>query len=374
MSLSDKLLICFVALGLLSGAYGGDWPFSPTLNTQTFPGSSDLKTGGTDVIAIGIHNNGSSGAIRSFTQFDLSSMPSTAIVSSVEFKIQTSSGVGTLPPTMKLVSLGTTNSISTSVSWTKINGSSNWTNGGGDVAQILASVTPVWSNLATYVFWSSNEFVDAVQDAISNRAGVFQCLLYAPEHEAAYAMPSTAGGFIRMYARNTAFAAVLTVTADVSPPGPPPGEAYPWSGVDYNSAEVQTDFTIGGTVSGGSISTLITNVFDDGNSITSILTATSANMQVRVRNNVGNTSSNYLFKDLVFSSGGDLTLTFKGLQSRAHQFTAWFNDSMNASSILGDYEAVMGVETVDTWQATGTADAGTGIAQCEFLFNASKGQ
>lgn len=365
-------VVCYPA----SMANAGDWPFKASLNTQTFPASSNLKIAGNDVIGIGIHNDGSSGAIRSFNLFDLSSMPSTATVSAVTFKFHVHSTQGTLPTTIQLVRLDTTNVMDASVSWIKINSSSNWATGGGNIGAVMATLTPTWSNGAEYVFSSSNVFVTAVQDAIANQSGILQLLLYSPDHEVAHPTPQTTGGFIRMHARNSALPAMLTVTANVDQGGGQEGGDHPWFGVDYNASDnIQFGYIVGGTIVSGSISNTTADAFGDGRDFTSILTSSTGNMQERVRQNIGNTTSNALLKDLAFASGGDLTLTLRGLIDRQYEFTASFNDSYDGSpsGLDGDYEATVGGVVVDTWQATYTMDAATGIGTCNFTFNGTQG-
>ena len=370
-------------LGLLTlatwigAAHAGELTFAPTLNTQVMTGGVSLKDGGTDVIAVGVHTDGSSGPIRSFLQFDLSSVPATATVSTARFTFMTQNNTGNLPAILTLVRLNTTNVMSTAVTWTKIHATVNWSTPGGDIGTVLGTLTPTWSNAAIYTFPSNAALLSAVQDAISNRAGILQMLVYSPEHEAAHPVPQTTGGFLRIYARNTSFPQALILTSSVGGGGGGETNAVdPWFGVDYHDiANVQSGFVNGGTVTAGAISNLPANPFGEDGNLTTMLTASSGNMQVRIRTDIGNTTSNALLRDLVFALNGDLVLRLQGLETRSYHFTAWFNDSGGGipNGLDGDYEAVLNGTVMDTWAATYTLNAATGIGTCDFTFDGVQG-
>lgn len=356
---------------------GADVSFAPALNTQVSSKGVDLKTGGADVIAVGVHTDGSTGPLRSFLLFDLSGVPatSTVLAARFEFKTQNNSG-GALPASLTLARLDTTNVMSTSVSWTRIAAGVNWTSPGGDIGEVLGTLTPAWSNQAVYSIPSSPALLSAVEDAISNRAGILQMVLYAPAHEAAHPVPLTTGGFIRKYARNTPYPQALILTTTSDDPAPTNTLIGPWFGIDYNdAANVQAGYVNGGTVAAGVISNTTTSGFDGGAALTTLLTASSGNLQTRVRQDIGNTTLNALLRDLVFASNGDLELRIRGLDSRSYQFTAWFNDSGGGTpnGLEGDYEAVLDGVIMDSWSATYTLDAATGIGTCEFVFDGAQG-
>ena len=256
-----------------------------------------------------------------------------------------------------------------SVSWTKINTTSNWTAPGGDIGALVATLTPVWSNYADYTFIPTSDFTSTVHEAILNRGGLVQLLLYSPDHEAAHPVPATSGGFIRMYARNTAFAATLTVSSDIPLP-PEPVNPNPRFGIDYGPTNfVQTGFLAAASIAAGACSNAVTNAFGDGRTITVLLRSTTTNLQSRLRIDVGNTPYNFLVKDLFFASGGNLTLTLSGLAGPSYTLRGWFNDSEGSlTGLQGDYQAQIDGQTVDSWLGTYTQDAATGLGYCEFTF------
>ena len=204
----------------------------PSLNSQTFPtGVSDFKAGATDVIGIGIHTNGSNGPIRSFTAFDLSSLPNSPYlqITSATFSFNTQTNAGNIPNSLVMASLNTPLAMTDpGLSWTSINGTNNWTTPGGNIGSVLGTLSAPWADNTAYAFGSTPNFVQAVQNAYNANIPL-QVLLYMPGQEAAFPTPSTAGGFIRIHARNNpTLGGTLTLNYDIvipPVPAPEPGTA-----------------------------------------------------------------------------------------------------------------------------------------------------
>jgi hypothetical protein len=115
------------------------------------------------------------------------------------------------------------------LSWTSINGTNNWTTPGGDIGNVLGTLFAPWAaDNTAYTFGSTANFVQAVQNAYYANIPL-QVLLYMPGQESAFPIPSTAGGFIRIHARNNvALGATLTLNYDTAlapVPAPEPGTA-----------------------------------------------------------------------------------------------------------------------------------------------------
>ena len=221
-------LTVIACLAVVSPSLAVTVQMNPSLNTQSFSSSTSLKTatsGTNAVVAIGIHNNGTSGPIRSFTAFDLSSLPVSPylVINSATFSFNTQNNEGNIPNPLVMVELNTPLTMNTSVTWTSIDGTNNWTTPGGDIGNVLGTLSPTWANNTNYVFPSTSNFVQAAQDAY-DAGGPLQTLLYMPQQEAAFPVPSTAGGFIRIHARNNpTLAGILTLDYDiVIPPAPIP--------------------------------------------------------------------------------------------------------------------------------------------------------